>query len=189
MTSGPQEYAKRHSCCPAALPKAGRAINSGIIGCLPMLVFCACVGSVRERDTVGFGRCWVLVDGMWVLETREKGELCTSLYNWGSGSMPGIFLAPFDTELGFLCGPFPVEDLGNAPFHKFFCSLPVFFFTFLCNLDVAYLNCHPFLPVFNHIYPFSIPLFSPLWGTREGRGNVAILIYPHHGDSEKAGVM
>ena len=34
-----------------------------------------------------------------------------------------------------------------------------------------------------------IPLFSPLWGTREGRGDVATLIYPHHGDLEKAGVM
>ena len=64
-----------------------------------------------------------------------------------------------------------------------------FFFGFLCILDVAYLNCHPFLPVFNHFYPFSIPLFSPPWGTREGRGDVAILISPHHGDPEKAGVM
>ena len=92
-------------------------------------------------------------------------------------------------NLGFLCGPFPVEDMGNAPFHKFFVQYPDFFFCFLCILDVAYLNCHPFLPVFNHIYPFSIPLFSPLWGTREGRGDVAMLIYPHHGDPEKAGVM
>ena len=31
-----------------------------------------------------------------------------------------------------------------------------FFFSFLCIWDVAHLNCHPFLPIFNHFYPFSI---------------------------------
>ena len=67
-------------------------------------------------------------------------------------------------NLGFLCGPFPVEDMGNAPFHKFFVQDPDFF-SLLCIFNVAYSNCHPFLPVFNHIYPFSIPLFYPLWGT------------------------
>ena len=91
-------------------------------------------------------------------------------------------------NLGFVCGPLPVEDMGNAPFHIFWFDTR-FFFTFLCILDVAYLNCHPILPVFNHIYLFPITLFSPLWGTREGRGDVAILIYPHRGDPEKAGVM
>ena len=69
-------------------------------------------------------------------------------------------------NLGFLCGPFPVEDMGNAPFHKFLFN-PGFFFSFLCILDVAYLNCHPFLPVFNHTYPFSL----------------------HYGEPEKAGAM
>ena len=81
-----------------------------------------------------------------------------------------------------------------APFRLKIWRMPLFtsflfntwiFSRFLCIVDVAYLNCHPFLPVFNHIYPFSIPLFSPLWGTREGRGGVAILICPHHGDPEK----
>ena len=30
-------------------------------------------------------------------------------------------------NLGFLCGPCPVEDMGNAPFHKFFVHYPYFF--------------------------------------------------------------
>ena len=94
-------------------------------------------------------------------------------------------LLTLSRNLGFLCGLFPVEDMGNAPFHKFFVQYP----DFLCILDAAYLNCRPFSPVFNHTCPFSIPLFSPLWGTREDRGYIAILIYPYHGDPEKAGVM
>ena len=85
-------------------------------------------------------------------------------------------LLTLSCNLGFLCGPFPVGDIGDAPFHRFFVEYPDFFFSFLCILDVAYSNCHPFLPVFNHVYPFSISLSSP----REGMGNVAILIYPHH---------
>ena len=32
------------------------------------------------------------------------------------------------------------------------------------NVPERYLNCHPFLPVFNHFYPFSIPLVSAPWG-------------------------
>ena len=72
-------------------------------------------------------------------------------------------------NLGFLCGPFPVEGMGNAPFYKFFVQYPHFFKSFLCILDVAYLNCHPFLPVFNRIYPFSI-LFSPHYGEPEKVG-------------------
>ena len=59
----------------------------------------------------------------------------------------------------FLHGPFPVGDMGNAPFHKFLFHTGVCL-SFLCILDVAYLNGHQFLPVFNHFYPFSIPLFS-----------------------------
>ena len=89
-------------------------------------------------------------------------------------------------NLGFLCGPFPVEDMGNAPCHKFFLQC-LYFFTFLCILDVAYLNCHPLLPIINHIYLFSIPLFYPPWGTPEGRGNVAILIYPTMGTPRRQG--
>ena len=89
-------------------------------------------------------------------------------------------------NLGLLCGPFPVEDMGNTPFDKFFVQYPDFFLASYAFWMWHILNCHPFLPVFNHIYPFSIPLFSPRWGTREGRGDVAILIYPH-GDPEKAG--
>ena len=54
------------------------------------------------------------------------------------------------------------------------------FLVFLCIGDGAYFNCHPFLPICNQFYPFSIPFFSPPWGPREGRGDVAILIYPHH---------
>ena len=44
-------------------------------------------------------------------------------------------------------------------------------FSFLCIWDVAHLNCHPSLPIFNHFFP------SP------------ILNSPHYGDPEKAGVM
>ena len=41
---------------------------------------------------------------------------------------------------------------------------------------MAHLNCHPLLPNVNHFDPFSIPHIelSPLWGPREGRGDVAI---------------
>ena len=42
-------------------------------------------------------------------------------------------------------------------------------FSFLSILDVAYLNCHPFLPVVNRSCPFSIPLFSaPLGEGKSG---------------------
>ena len=67
------------------------------------------------------------------------------------------------------------------------------FFSSLCIWDVAHLNCHPLLPNVNHFYPFSIPHIelSPLWGPREGRGDVAIHsprtlrslwygLHPHH---------
>ena len=30
-------------------------------------------------------------------------------------------------------------------------------FRFLCIWDLAHLNGHPLLPIFNHFYPFSIP--------------------------------
>ena len=52
-----------------------------------------------------------------------------------------------------------------APFDKFLVPYRGFF-GFLCIWDVAPLNCHPFLPIFNHFYPFSIPHIelSPLWG-------------------------
>ena len=51
-----------------------------------------------------------------------------------------------------------------------------FFFSFLCIWNVAHLNCHPLLPNVNHFYPFSVPHIelSPLWGPREGTGDVAI---------------
>ena len=79
-----------------------------------------------------------------------------------------------------------------APFDKFL--VPCWgFLSFLCIWDVAQLNCHPLLPIFNHFYPFSIPHteLSPLWGPREGRGDVAIHrlwtlrslwynLHPHH---------
>ena len=68
-----------------------------------------------------------------------------------------------------------------------------FFFSFLCIWDVAHLICHPLLPNVNHFYPFCIPHIelSPLWGPREGRGDVAIHsprtlrslwygLHPHH---------
>ena len=42
---------------------------------------------------------------------------------------------------------------------------------------------HPYLGLCRHIK------FAPLWGTREGGDYVAVLIFPHHGDSEKAGVI
>ena len=45
-------------------------------------------------------------------------------------------------------------------------------FSFLCIWDVATLNCHPLLPVFNRFYPFS-----------------PILNSPHYGGAEKVGVM
>ena len=52
-------------------------------------------------------------------------------------------------------------------------------------------------PLFTHfllISTTSIPFLvdidlSPLWGPREGTGNVAILIFPHYGDPKKGGVM
>ena len=77
-----------------------------------------------------------------------------------------------------------------APFDKFLVPYWVFF-SFLCIWGVADLNGLPFLPIFNHFYPFSVPHIelSPLWGPQEGRGDVAILISPHYGDPEKAGVM
>ena len=61
-----------------------------------------------------------------------------------------------------------------GPFYKFFVPYRGFL-SFLRIWYVAYLNFHPFSPIFNHFYPFAIPLFSPPWGPREGRGDVAIL--------------
>ena len=77
-----------------------------------------------------------------------------------------------------------------ALFDKFLVPYWVFF-SFLCICDVAHLNCHLFLPIFNHFYPFFIPHIelSPLWGPQEGGGDVAILNSPHYGDPEKAGVI
>ena len=72
-----------------------------------------------------------------------------------------------------------------GPLPQVFGSIPGFF-VFLCIGVVVYLNCHPFLPICN---PFSIPIFSPPWEPREGGHYVTILIYPHHGDPKKAGVM
>ena len=43
-----------------------------------------------------------------------------------AGHLFGPLLTP-SRNLGFLCGPFPVEDMGNAPFHKFFVHYPYFF--------------------------------------------------------------
>ena len=61
-----------------------------------------------------------------------------------------------------------------APFDKFLVPYGLFF-SFLCIWDVAHLNCHPMLPIFNHFYPFSISHVEPsrLWGPGEGRGDVA----------------
>ena len=77
-----------------------------------------------------------------------------------------------------------------ARFDKFLVPYWVLF-SFLCIWDVAHLNPHPFLPIFSHFYPFSIPHIdrSPLWGPREGTSDVAILNSPHYGDPEKAVVM
>ena len=57
-----------------------------------------------------------------------------------------------------------------AHFHKFFVPYR-FFFSLLCIWDVAYLNCHAFLP-FSTIFDHSPSPFSP-----------------HHGNPEKVGVM
>ena len=48
-----------------------------------------------------------------------------------------------------------VPDVGkysnpsSGPFSQVFCSVPGVF-GFPCIWDVAYLNCHPFWPIFNH---------------------------------------
>ena len=39
-----------------------------------------------------------------------------------------------------------------GPFSQVFGSVPGVFFSFLSILDVAYLNCQPFLPIFNHLH-------------------------------------
>ena len=54
---------------------------------------------------------------------------------WMSANTRTLLLAPFDKFL--------VPHLGC--------------FSFLCIWEVAPLNCHPLLPIFNHFYPFSIP--------------------------------
>ena len=59
-----------------------------------------------------------------------------------------------------------------APFDKFLVPYWIFF-SFLCIWDVAHLNCHQFLPIFNHFTHFPSPILNS----------------PHHGDPEKAGVM
>ena len=84
------------------------------------------------------------------------------------------------------------QTLLLAPFDKFLVPYWVFF-SFLCIWDVAHLICHPLLPNVNHFYPFSIPHIelSPLWGPREGKGDVTIHslrtlrslwygLHPHH---------
>ena len=87
----------------------------------------------------------------------------------------------------FYVGKYSNPSLG--PFPQVFCSIPgVFWLPMHLGCDIFEVS--PIvLPIFNHFYPFSIPLFSPPWGPREGRGDVAILISPHYGDPEKAGVM
>ena len=88
-----------------------------------------------------------------------------------------------------LCTQCEVLDVGeySDPFDKFLVPYWVFFFSFLCIWDVAHLNCHPFLPIFNHFYPFSIPHVELSYlRPQEGRGGVAILNFPHYGDSGKA---
>ena len=115
-----------------------------------------------------------------------KGGAATCEARTGHLSGP---LFVWSRNLGILYGPFPFRDMWHAPFHKFLVPCRGFFFGFLCILEVAYLNCHPSLPVFNHFCLVFIPLFSPPWGSQEGRGDVAILIYLHHGDLGKAGVM
>ena len=93
---------------------------------------------------------------------------------------PGIFLATFDTEPYsiFLHSPIPVGDMGNAPFHKFFVLYQIYFSLLM------HFGCGMFelSPIFTH---FSIRLVPAPWGTREGRGDVAIFIYPHHGDPRR----
>ena len=61
---------------------------------------------------------------------------------WMSANTRTLLLAPFDDK--FL-----------VPYSMF-----------LCIWDVAHWKCHPFLPIFNHFYPFSIPHIelSPPWG-------------------------
>ena len=56
-----------------------------------------------------------------------------------------------------------------APLTSFWFHAGVFF-SFLCIWDVAHLNCHPLLPIFNHFHPFSIPHIelSPVWGPEKG---------------------
>ena len=93
-----------------------------------------------------------------------------------------------------------------APFHKFFRSIPVFFWLpmhFGCGkFESSYIFTHfqAFLPIFHPLPPRTmwtlrrqglcshIDLSQP-WGPREGKGYVAILISPNHGDPEKARVM
>ena len=73
------------------------------------------------------------------------------------------------------------SDPTLGPFQQVFGSrLGFFLASYVCIWDLARLNCHPFWPIFNHFYPFFIPHIevSPLWGPREGRGDVALLNPP-----------
>ena len=62
---------------------------------------------------------------------------------------------------GMPCTQCEVLDVGKysnpsfGPFSQVLGSVPGFF-SFLSIQDVAYLNCQPFLPIFNHF-----PLFPP----------------------------
>ena len=85
----------------------------------------------------------------------------------GSGSAPGIFLGPLLTRsrnLGFLCGPFPVEDMGDAPFHKFFVQPTIFFFYLLMHFGCGIFELSPIFPRFQPYLPIFHPSFLPTMG-------------------------
>ena len=52
----------------------------------------------------------------------------------------------------------------------------------------SFTHFHPFSHFFAHFYNIHSFLGSTM-GTREGTGDVAILISPHHGDPKQVGVM
>ena len=94
---------------------------------------------------------------------------------------------------------FPLIFPRFPPFSAFF--VPALGTRCCLKTDILMLLSHwgygifGFSPFFTHCLlisttsiPFSVDL-SPLWGPREGRGDVAILIYPRYGDPEKAGAM
>ena len=94
------------------------------------------------------------------------------------GGMPCTQCARSAHAVRMQCEVLNVGQYSNPTFGPFDQFLVPYwgFFGLLCSWDVAHLNCHPLLPNVNHFYPFSIPHIelSPLWGPREGRGDVAI---------------